>query len=127
MTKSEIRRAKEISGAIPSMSESSPLDRCIQEWEEAIQLWEDKAIDAAEYDGLFKAFEAASKKAICDGQMISAVMAEAAVRSQVEWKDRYINVQTASIVAEKAKRMLRLAEAKWETERSKEVSLRKVK
>ena len=54
-------------------------------------------------------------------------MAEAAVRSQVEWKDRYINVQTASIVAEKAKRMLRLAEAKWETERSKEVSLRKVK
>ena len=103
------------------------LDVCIEDWEQAIHIWESKALEAAEVDGMFKAFEAASKKAICDGQKISAVMAEAAVRSQVEWKDRYIKVQTANIESEKAKRMLRLAEAKWETERSKEVSLRKVK
>ncbi len=103
------------------------LDICIEEWERAINEWEIKALEAAESDGFFKSFEAASKKAICDGQKISAVMAEAAVRSQIEWKERYITVQRANIEAEKAKRILRLAEAKWETERSKEVSLRKVK
>ena len=103
------------------------LDVCIEEWEQAIHDWETKAIEAAESDGFFKSFEAASKKAICDGQKISAVMAEAAVRSQKEWKDRYIAVQTKNIEAEKAKRILRLSEAKWETERSKEVSLRNLK
>ena len=103
------------------------LDVCIEEWEQAIHDWETKAIEAAESDGFFKSFEAASKKAICDGQKISAVMAEATVRSQKEWKDRYIEVQTKNIEAEKAKRILRLSEAKWETERSKEVSLRNLK
>ena len=103
------------------------LDVCIEEWEKAINDWEIKALKAAEVDGFFKSFEAASKKAICDGQKISAVMAEAAVRSQIEWKDRYIAVQQSNIEAEKAKRILRLAEAKWETERSKEVSLRNLK
>ena len=42
------------------------LDVCIDEWEQAIHLWESKALEAAELDGMFKAFEAASKKAICD-------------------------------------------------------------
>ena len=109
--------------ALPKTS----LDRCIDEWESAIEQWETKALQAAESEGFFKSYEAASKKAICDGQKISAVMAEAAVRSQIEWKDRYINVQKCNIEAETAKRILRLAEAKWETERSKEVSLRNLK
>tara|TARA_E500000178_G_scaffold347277_1_gene400288 strand:- start:4692 stop:5039 length:348 start_codon:yes stop_codon:yes gene_type:complete len=107
--------------------QKNSLDVCIEGWEKAINDWEIKALHAAEVDGFFKSFEAASKKAICDGQKISAVMAEAAVRSQKEWKDRYISVQQTNIEAEKAKRILRLAEAKWETERSKEVSLRNLK
>ena len=49
------------------------------------------------------------------------------MKTHEDWESRYLNVQKLSVKAETAKRVLRLAEAAWETERSKEVTLRNIK
>ena len=83
-------------------------------------------MEAAEEEGMFKAWESATKAAIM-ATKVSAVMAEAQVRANPHWRERYLKYQKLSIVAETKKRILRLAEAKWESERSRQVSLRSLR
>ena len=75
---------------------------------------------------MFKAWESANKAAYI-GTKMSAVLAEAKVRSHPDWALRYLESQKLGIAAETKKRILRLAEAKWESERSRQVSLRGVR
>ncbi|MAK71085.1 MAG: hypothetical protein CMF19_03420 [Idiomarinaceae bacterium] len=102
------------------------LDQCIYNWEKAIEEWQTAQMEAAEAEGMFKAWESATKAAIM-ATKVSAVMAEAQVRANPDWGERFIETQKLSIAAETKKRILRLAEAKWESERSRQVSLRNLR
>ena len=102
------------------------LDLCLHAWEKAIDEWQEAQMEAAEEEGMFKAWESATKAAIM-ATKVSAVMAEAQVRANPHWRERYLKYQKLSIVAETKKRILRLAEAKWESERSRQVSLRNLR
>jgi len=107
--------------------EGGELDSCLNEWEDAITHWASAADSAAQKETMLKAYESAKKVALVQGSKMSATMAEATVRSEKEWSDLYLECQKRNIKAERAKRILRLAEAKWETERSRQVSLRQLK
>lgn len=99
------------------------LEDCLARWEDAIEEWQKVQQEAAEEETMLKAWEAATKSAYMANKM-SAVMAEAKVRSHPDWAGRYLRTQKLGITAEAKKRILRLAEAKWESERSRQVSLR---
>lgn len=102
------------------------LEDCLDVWERAIHEWQRAAENAAQEEATFKAWEAATKAAHI-GMKKSAVLSEALVRGDPKWAERYLSHQRASVQAEMKKRILRLAEAKWETERSRQVSLRQVR
>ena len=104
---------------------SDPLDKCIEVWEDAIANYEAAQIRYIEVESSFKAWEAAIKMAHMRNK-VSGVMAEGLVRTHNDWEGRYLEAQTLSVRAETAKRILRISEAKWETERSRQVSLRKL-
>lgn len=103
------------------------MDSCLIEWEKAIDEWSSAAEVAAQKETMLKAFEAAKKVALVQGNKMSATMADASVRATADWEIRYLECQKANISGERAKRILRLAEAKWETERSKQVTMRQLK
>ena len=105
---------------------SDPLDRCIESWEVAIANYEIAQIAYVEVESSFKAWEAAIKMAHMRNKA-SGVMAEGLVRTHNDWEARYLEAQTLSVRSETAKRILRISEAKWETERSRQVSLRNLK
>tara|TARA_R110000796_G_scaffold28162_1_gene77245 strand:- start:863 stop:1237 length:375 start_codon:yes stop_codon:yes gene_type:complete len=108
------------------LSSSDPLDRCIEVWEEAIANYELAQLSYVAVESSFKAWEAAIKMAHMRNKA-SGVMAEGLVRTHNDWEPRYLESQTLSVKSETAKRILRISEAKWETERSKQVSLRNLK
>ena len=102
------------------------LDEHLDQWEEAIDNWAEGQTQYAEVESMFKAWEAASKTALMQTKM-SAAMADSQVKSHPDWGNRYLQVQKASINAETKKRILRLTEARWESERSRQVTLRQLK
>ena len=102
------------------------LDECINNWERAIEEWQKASLLYAEKESFLKAWESATKTAMMGAKM-SAVMADAKVKAHPDWQPRYLEVQKMGITAETKKRILRLAEAKWETERFRQVSLRNVR
>ena len=106
---------------------TTPMDQCLQNWEKAIDNWTEASEVAAGKETMLKAYEAAKKVALVQGSKMSATMAESTVRASEEWKEIYLSAQEANIQAERYKRILRLSEAKWETERSKQVSMRVLK
>jgi len=104
----------------------SELDKCIDKWGEAVAQFEESMLVYHEHETRFKSWEAAIKMAHMRNKA-SGVMADCLVKTHEDWESRYLNVQKLSVKAETAKRVLRLAEAAWETERSKEVTLRNIK
>tara|TARA_R110000744_G_scaffold21783_1_gene56143 strand:+ start:835 stop:1167 length:333 start_codon:yes stop_codon:yes gene_type:complete len=102
------------------------LDEHLEKWEEAIDNWSAAQTIYAEMESMFKAWEAASKTALMQTKM-SAAMADSQVKAHPDWGNRYLSVQKGSIAAETKKRILRLAEARWESERSRQVTMRQLK
>lgn len=102
------------------------MDECLNAWEDAVADWKEAADRFAELDTTFKAWEAARKAAYMAAK-VSAVQSEAKVRSEQGWSDRYLESQKANIAAETAKRIVRLAEARWQSEQTRQVSLRALK
>lgn len=102
------------------------MDERIYAWEEAVEKWQEAQIEYNEAEGMFKAWEASQKTALM-GMKMSATSAESRVKASDQWAERYIEVQNLAVMAETKKRIMRIAEAKWETQRSKEASLRNVR
>jgi hypothetical protein len=109
-----------------SLRPRDELDECLENWEKAIDDWRVAQFKCAHSETMFKAWEAATKSAIM-AHKVSAVLAEAKIRSMDEWSDRYLESTKLNIDAETKKRILRLSEAKWESERSRQVSLRSLR
>ena len=105
---------------------SDPVDQCLEIWSQAISNYEQASLQLAESEASFKAWEAAIKMAHMRNKA-SGVMAEGLVKTHQDWEQRYLDVQTLGVKAETAKRILRISEATWETERSKQVTLRNLK
>ena len=109
------------------------IPRPIDEMDEALDKWE-KAIDELAHahelylqsESIFKSWEASTKKVYMDYGK-SAAASETEVKSQDYWLEKMQEINTMSIDSEKKKRLCRLAEARWETARSKQVTLRNIK
>jgi len=103
------------------------MDETIYAWEEAIDNLRDSMIDFLKCETMFKSWEAAQKVAFIKIEKMSATMAEAQVRSKPDWAAKMIDLNALSVALEEKKRLARLAEAKWETARSRQVTLRALK
>lgn len=117
-----------------------PLGLALTEWEKAKDEWASVALEAAKKEASLKAWEASHKKALIMGEKKSAVLAESILRSEpmykgadeefkglTEWEYRFITTQRASIEAEDKKRSMVIAQSRWETERTREATLRHVR
>ena len=117
-----------------------PLGEALNEWEKAKDAWVTAALEAAKKEASLKAWEASQKKALIMGEKKSAVLAESILRSEpmykgadqefkgmTEWEYRFITTQKASIDAEDKKRSMVIAQSRWETERTREATLRHVR
>ena len=102
------------------------MEDCLYAWYDAMMHWRESAIKAAELETRFKAWQAARKTAYIAAKY-SAVQSDAKVQSEDEWSERYLESQKANIAAETQKRIMGIAEAKWKTEQTRQVSLRAVK
>jgi len=103
------------------------MDEAIYEWDKAIDDLRDTMIDFLRCETMFKSWEAAQKLAYIRMEKMSATMAESQVRSKPDWVTKMIELNEASVALEEKKRLARLAEAKWETARSRQVTLRALK
>ena len=117
-----------------------PLGAALNEWEKTKDAWVTAALEAAKKEASLKAWEASQKKALIMGEKKSAVLAESILRSEpmyagadqefkgmTEWEYRFITTQRASIDAEDKKRSMVIAQSRWETERTREATLRHVR
>lgn len=100
-------------------------DKILQKLGERMEEWDEASREAINADASFKQFEAASKKAYMDAGE-SAVRAEAEIRSTEAWRDQYANLKLLEHKANKLKKQMDLGEMYWETERSRQASLRRV-
>lgn len=103
------------------------MDDALYAWEQAIEELSTSQMEYIHIETMFKSWEASQKLAFIKIHKMSAVMAEAEVRAKGEWVQKMIKLNEASVKAEEKKRLARLAEAKWETERSRQVTLRNVR
>lgn len=107
------------------------LDDAIGEMETAIENWEKCAEIYYEHKTHLEAWEAATKKAFMHAGM-SGVAAEAEMKCKGQfqpgygstWADQMKKVNNAMIAERAALKRLRVAEMRWETERSKAATLR---
>jgi len=105
---------------------SDDLETSLEDWASAVESWSFAALDAAQLEADFKSWEGAQKHArMLDGS--SAARAEIEIKAMSDWKDRYLDVVNAGIKTEKWKKALRLAEASFEAERSRQSTLRQVR
>ena len=93
----------------------SRLDECIETWSDCLKIFESTLHIYHEHEASFKAWEAAIKKAHMENK-VSGIMADVLLKTHDDWERRYLDVQKYSIKSEMAKKILRLAEASWETE-----------
>lgn len=109
------------------------LDDAIDEMESAIEHWEECAKLYYTHKTNLEAWEAATKKAYMHAGM-SGVAAEAEMKCKGQfmpghgstWADHTQKVNTAMIAERAAHKRLRVAEMRWETERSKAATLRQL-
>tara|TARA_R100001510_G_scaffold53073_1_gene54339 strand:- start:1267 stop:1593 length:327 start_codon:yes stop_codon:yes gene_type:complete len=102
------------------------LEEALQQWSDAVDAWRDDASKAARIEAHFKAWCAASKKiAMLAGS--SAAKAEIELQADPEWHEKLLKVNEQNIVVENWKKKLRIAEAAFEAERSRQATLRQVR
>tara|TARA_Y100000114_G_scaffold9962_1_gene7844 strand:- start:1619 stop:2011 length:393 start_codon:yes stop_codon:yes gene_type:complete len=101
------------------------LDSALYKWATAIQNEQSAGLEAAEAEANFKGWEAASQDAMINGGA-SVSRALVSTRSTTEWAERYLAFQKASVAKETKKRIVEFSRARWETERTRQVSLRQV-
>lgn len=106
--------------------QADEMDEALSEWESAIDKFCVKQYEYAQLESIHKAYEASMKKTYMDSGM-SATKAETEVRARDKWLEAMEDLNQKMIEAERYKRLCRLAEAKWETARSKYASLRNLK
>lgn len=114
--------------------EITPMDKAIDEMSEALESWERKAIEYHNAKTSFEAWEAGTKKTFMHAGM-SGVAAEAEMKCKGQFQpghgsawEAHANKVNELMVQEKAAaKKIRVAEMRWETERSKNATLRNVK
>ena len=107
-------------------SHSDDFEVAIDDWASAVEGWSAAALDAAQIDADFRSWEGSQKHArMLAGS--SAAKADVEIKAMDDWKDRYLEAVNAQIRTEKWKKALRLAEAAFEAERSRQSTLRQVR
>ena len=103
------------------------MDQALNDWEIKIAELEIAQLDYLQTESMVKSWEASHRLAFIEIEKMSATMAESKTRGSQSWLEKTLDVNKKAVAFEKAKRLARVAEARWETERSKQVSLRNVK
>ena len=103
-----------------------PLEKRLDQWSDAVNMWKSLALEAAEAEGRFKKWKSSRKLAYMNAGR-SGVLAEALTEAHEDFLLNWMTFNEASITAEAAKKQIEIARASWETERSNQVSLRVVK
>jgi len=100
-------------------------DKILQLLSQRHDEWDAAARRAIVAEANFKQYEASTKKAYMDAGE-TAAKAEAALRAGDGWKEQFVNYKTLEHEADLLKKKIALGEMYWETERSRQASLRKI-
>lgn len=100
-------------------------DKILQRLGKRMEEWDEAVKEAIVAEAHFKQYEAATKKAHMDAGE-TAAKAEAILRASDGWRDQYVEFKTLEHKANVLKKKMDLGEMYWETERSRQASLRKV-
>ena len=112
---------------IPYRKSGDELEECLNEWDKAIDEWQIQAEEYAEVESTFKSWESAQKRAIMMASKASAVAAAAEIRGGGHWQVQYAETQKLGNAAEALRKKIRVCEARFEAQRSREASLRQVR
>lgn len=102
------------------------LEEVLEQWADVVEKWKADAQKAAELDAHFKAWCATSKKLAMLGGS-SAAKAEIELVADPEWHEKFLCINRQNIVVETWKKKLRIVEAAFEAERSRQATLRQVR
>jgi len=103
------------------------MDDALFAWEQSIEDLQQAQIAHMNTESMFKSWEASKKVAFIQFEKISATLAASKIRGEEEWLTKSLQLNKLAVHLENKKRLCRLAEARWETARSKQVTLRNVR
>lgn len=103
------------------------MDEALYAWESAIEDLQKVQLEQIDAESMFKSWEAATKVVYIQTHKMSATLADSKVKGHQLWLEKSLKLNRLSVKLENKKRLCRLAEARWETARSKQVTLRNVR
>ncbi len=105
--------------------QKNALHQIVEGIEDIWESWVKASEEVIEIETNYKAFCSATKKALMDAGA-TATKAEANVQADVEWADKYRELQLARLKVQKTLKLMEIKRMKFEAERTNQANLRQI-
>ena len=105
--------------------QKNALHQIVEGIEDIWESWVKASEEVIEIETSYKAFCSATKKALMDAGA-TATKAEANVQADVEWADKYRELQLARLKVQKTLKLMEIKRMKFEAERTNQANLRQI-
>ncbi len=106
-------------------SDKTDLHLIVEGIEDIWESWVKASEEVIEIETNYKAFCSATKKALMDAGA-TATKAEAHVQADVEWADKYRELQLARLKVQKTLKLMEIKRMEFEAERTNQANLRQI-
>ena len=106
-------------------SDKTDLHLIVEGIEDIWESWVKASEEVIEIETNYKAFCSATKKALMDAGA-TATKAEAHVQANVEWADKYRELQLARLKVQKTQKLIEIKRMEFEAERTNQANLRQI-
>jgi len=106
-------------------SNKTDLHLIVEGIEDIWESWVKASEEVIEIETNYKAFCSATKKALMDAGA-TATKAEAHVQANVEWADKYRELQLARLKVQKTQKLIEIKRMEFEAERTNQANLRQI-
>ena len=106
-------------------SDKTELHLIVEGIEDIWESWVKASEEVIEIETSYKAFCSATKKALMDAGA-TATKAEAHVQADVEWADKYRELQLARLKVQKTQKLMEIKRMEFEAERTNQANLRQI-
>ena len=105
--------------------QKNALHQIVEGIEDIWESWVKASEEVIEIETSYKAFCSATKKALMDAGA-TATKAEAHVQADVEWADKYRELQMARLKVQKTVKLMEIKRMEFEAERTNQANLRQI-
>ena len=106
-------------------SNKTELHLIVEGIEDIWESWVKASEEVIEIEANYKSFCSATKKALMDAGA-TATKAEAHVQANVEWADKYRELQLARLKVQKTQKLIEIKRMEFEAERTNQANLRQI-